>query len=111
MSTKAQVLGDKDFYEINPEIKKYALLDVGFQETKQGNFRLERPINGNSPYDARYVLKITINKDFSNFKMATTDKSGLHNLNIFKSKNTDQEVEDFRYLMNFLIEKNILVKR
>lgn len=111
MSTKAQVLGDTDFYEISPEIKKYSLLDVGFQETKQGNFRLERPINGDSPYDARYVLKVNINKDFSNLKMATTDKSGLHNLNIFKSKNTAKEVEDFRYLMNFLIEKNILVKR
>lgn len=110
MSKKAQILGDTEFYELSPEIKKYALRDVGFQETKQGNFRLERPINGSSPYDARYVLKISINKDFDNLKLATTDKSGMHNLNIFKLKDTDKEVSDLRYLLDFMIEKKVLIK-
>ena len=33
-----QISGDKDKYTISPEIKKYALLDLGFEQTNRGNF-------------------------------------------------------------------------
>ncbi|WP_129044835.1 hypothetical protein [Companilactobacillus metriopterae] len=108
---QAQVLGDKDVYEISPEIKKYALLDVGFRETKQKNFRLERPISGDSPYNAKYTLKVNIDKDFTTLKMNITDKSGLHNLDIFKVEGSEPEIQDFHYQTEFMIEKNILIKK
>ena len=107
---QAQVQGDQEVYELNPDVKKYSLLDAGFQETNKGSFRLEHPINGSSPYEARYYLRAMVNKDLDNLKLAITDKSGLHNINMFKIKDTDAEVSDYRYLMNFLKEKNVLVK-
>lgn len=107
---QAQVQGDQEIYELNPDIKKYSLMDAGFMESNKGSFRLEHPINGSSPYAARYYLRATVSKDLDSLKLAITDKSGLHNINMFKVKNIDEEVSDYRYLMNFLKEKNVLVK-
>ena len=107
---QAQVLGDQEVYELNPDVKKYSLLDAGFMETNKGSFRLEHPVNGSSPYAARYYLRATVTKDLDSLKLAITDKSGMHNINMFKIKDTDAEVSDYRYLMNFLKEKNVLVK-
>ncbi|MFD1471448.1 hypothetical protein [Companilactobacillus mishanensis] len=107
----AQVLGDTNVYEIAPDVKKYSLLDAGFFESNRGNFRLERPISGTSPYDARYMLKITINANLDGMRMAITDKSGLHNLNIFKGKDTQSEIDDYKFLIKYLIEKDVLIKK
>lgn len=107
---QAQVSGDQEVYELNPDVKKYSLLDAGFMETNKGSFRLEHPINGSSPYAARYYLRATVSKDLDSLKLAITDKSGMHNINMFKVKDIDAEVSDYRYLMNFLKEKNVLVK-
>lgn len=108
---QAQVLGDKDIYEISPEVKRYSLLDAGFVEGRNGHFKLSRPISGSSPYDARFLLKITVSDEFSRLRMSITDKSGLHNLNIYKGKDTKSEIDDYKFMMNFLEEKNILIKK
>lgn len=108
---QAQVLGDTDIYEINPEVKRYSLLDAGFVEGKNGHFKLQRPISGSSPYDARYLLKITISEEYTHLRMAITDKSGLHNSNIYKGKDTKSEIDDYKFMMNFLEEKDILIKK
>ncbi|PMD69116.1 hypothetical protein [Companilactobacillus nuruki] len=107
---QAQVQGDQEVYELNPDVKKYSLMDAGFQETNKGSFRLEHPINGSSPYAARYYLRATVDKNLESLKLAITDKSGMHNINMFKIKDTEAEVSDYRYLMEFLKEKNVLVK-
>lgn len=108
---QAQVLGDTDIYEIAPDIKKYSLLDAGFVEGRNDHFKLERPISGTSPYDARFLLKISISEGFSHLRMSITDKSGLHNINIYKAKDTKSEIDDYKFMMNFLEEKNILIKK
>jgi Domain of unknown function (DUF1831). len=107
---QAQVQGDQEVYELDPTVKKYSLLDAGFMETNKGSFRLEHPINGSSPYAARYYLHATVDKNLDSLKLAITDKSGMHNINMFKIKDTEKEISDYRYLMNFLKEKNVLVK-
>ncbi|MCH4008432.1 hypothetical protein [Companilactobacillus sp.] len=108
---QAQVLGDTDVYEIAPDIKKYSLMDAGFVEGRNDHFKLSRPISGTSPYDARYLLKITISDEFKRLRMAITDKSGLHNLNIYKGKDTKDEIDDYKFMMNFLEQKDILIKK
>ena len=30
--------GDQDTYTLSPEVKKYTLTDLGFEETRRGNF-------------------------------------------------------------------------
>ncbi|GAB5057644.1 DUF1831 domain-containing protein [Companilactobacillus alimentarius] len=108
---QAQVLGDQEIYELNPDVKRYSLMDSGFMETNKGGFRLEHPLNGTSPYAARFYLKAVVNKDLDNLKLSITDKSGMHNINIFKLKDSEAEIDDYRYLMKFLKEKNVLTNK
>ncbi len=105
---QAQVLGDEEVYELSPEVKRYSLMDSGFQQTNKGGFRLEHPLNGTSPYAARFFLKAIVDKDLDSLKLSITDKSGMHNINVFKLKDAEQEIDDYRYLMKFLKEKNVL---
>jgi len=107
---QAQVLGDQEIYKLSPDVKRYSLMDSGFMETNKGSFRLEHPINGSSPYAARYFLRAVVGKDLDSLKLSITDKSGMHNINLFKIKDAENEINDYRYLMNFLKEKNVLVK-
>ncbi|CAJ1193181.1 hypothetical protein RF371_08090 [Companilactobacillus paralimentarius] len=107
---QAQVLGDQEVYELSPEVKRYSLMDSGFKETNKGGFRLEHPLNGTSPYAARFFVKAVVSKDLDSLKLSITDKSGMHNINIFKLKDSEEEIQDYRYLMDFLKEKNVLAK-
>lgn len=34
-----QVPGDQTTYAISPNIKKYPLIDLGFEQTRQGNYK------------------------------------------------------------------------
>lgn len=105
----AQVTGDEQKYELSKDTKKYSLKDVGFTETNNGNFTFDRPI-GDSPYDAKFRLKISISKDLDNLKMAVTDMSGLTNIDISKLKNTDEMIELYQYILDDFVKREILVK-
>ncbi|MBA1434340.1 cysteine desulfurase [Bombilactobacillus bombi] len=108
MAAVAGVQGDKQKYRINPQIKVYSLTDVGFQQSRNGNFRLEQPISGNSPYEESYKLKIKIMKDLKNLSMDTTDDSGMHVINIFKLKDNQEVIKQYNYAIQNLIERQIL---
>lgn len=45
-----QISGDKDKYIISPEIKKYALLDLGFEQTNRGNFEYLGSLDTDNPF-------------------------------------------------------------
>ncbi|MGR3741954.1 cysteine desulfurase [Companilactobacillus sp. DQM5] len=104
-----QVTGDKQSYKIADGIKKYTLKDVGFVETNNGNFVFDRPI-GDSPYDAKFKLKISISKDFDKLKMSVTDMSGLTDIDISKLKDSEKMVELYQYILDDFINREILVK-
>ncbi|WP_268913797.1 DUF1831 domain-containing protein [Lentilactobacillus sp. SPB1-3] len=101
------VQGDSTTYEIASTIKKFTLKDMGFVETKNGNYSLERSLDPTSPYNASYKLKIMIDKDLTGFKMSTTTGNGLAKVNIFKSDDTKDSVEQFRFVMKNLIDRGV----
>ncbi|GKQ42835.1 hypothetical protein RD055328_07580 [Companilactobacillus sp. RD055328] len=104
-----QVTGDEQKYTLSPNIKKYSLKDVGFVETNNGNFLFDRPI-GDSPYDAKFKLKISIAKDLDKLKMSVTDMTGMTDINISKLKDTDAMIELYQYILDDFIKREILVK-
>ncbi|GEO68572.1 DUF1831 domain-containing protein [Levilactobacillus acidifarinae] len=106
-----QIDGDTDVYELDPNIKAYALKDVGFQVSNAGNYTLERSVDPTSPYNRNQMLKITIAKDLSGFKMATTNASGNRRLNIFKGPHAEGNVEQYHFIMQNLIDREILRKQ
>lgn len=105
----AKLLGDDQSYTISDGIKKFALKDVGFLESKNGVFTLKRSLDPSSPYNATVELKVTVNADLSGFKLAALAGNGLREVNIFKMERTSEFLEQFHYIMENLAERDIIV--
>ena len=103
----AKVNGHTQVYTLGDSVKKYTLKDLGFIETKAGNFSLERSLNPNTPFAEGFKLKLTVNKSLDGFKMAITTPNGLQKINIFKGPETKDSVEQFRFLMDNLITREV----
>ena len=85
-------------------------MDTTFIKNKLGNYELTRilenvPNSGDGP-----ILKIIVKSDLSGFKLSVTDKSGLKNMNIFKSADNKMIQEKFYFQMNALVDRGIFVK-
>jgi hypothetical protein len=107
----AAVKGSTTTYALSPNVKKYTLKDVGFVETRGGNFQLERPLDPNSPYNQAFKLKITVAKDLKNLKMSITTANGLQAVDIFKQPAKTEEITQFNFLVDNLIDREILIKK
>ncbi|CAM2801970.1 DUF1831 domain-containing protein [Dellaglioa algida] len=105
-----QLLGDIVTYELSADVKKYTLRDLGFAETKAGNFQLERSLDPNSPFNQGIKVKIVVDKTLSGFKMSTTTANGLKAVNIFKDENKKAETEQFDYVIGQLVDRDVLKK-
>ncbi|KRL04655.1 DUF1831 domain-containing protein [Liquorilactobacillus oeni] len=105
---KAKLLGDSRVFELDPQLKKYTLRDVGFTESRGGKFILERPLDPESPFSASIKFKMTISADFKAFKMAVTSANGLKEVNLFKENDAKKRAEQLDYLLDVLIKRQIL---
>ncbi|AEV95092.1 DUF1831 domain-containing protein [Pediococcus claussenii] len=103
-----QVDGDSKSYEINAKIKKYSLLDLGFVKTNNGVYNLERSLDPTSPYNQGIKLKVSVSKDLDGLKMSTVTGNGLRAVNIFKREEDQPLVEQYHYLLNSLIDREVL---
>ncbi|MCD2255294.1 DUF1831 domain-containing protein [Lactobacillus sp. CC-MHH1034] len=109
LTTTAKVQGSPITYGLSPEVKRYTLRDTGFVPTRNGNFQLERPLNGDSPYAGGFKLKITVDKDLKKLKLSITDNSGLHPMNIFKDPSKTQAIIDqFNFVIQNLLDREVL---
>ncbi|MCP9332888.1 DUF1831 domain-containing protein [Lentilactobacillus hilgardii] len=107
-STTAKVSGDSHAYELNSEVKKYTLKDLGFTETKAGNYSLERSLDPNSPYGTGYKFKMMVSKGLDGFRMSITTGNGLQKVNIFKNSETQESIDQFNFLINNLVDREVL---
>ena len=108
--TEKQLDGCKYSYSLSPNLKKFTLKDVTFAETQRGNFEFSRLLEEVPNSGSGFVLKIIINPELSGFKLSITDKSGLRNVNIFK---TASEIiqEKFYFQMDTFVDREIFVKK
>ncbi|CAI2681391.1 cysteine desulfurase [Apilactobacillus apinorum] len=105
-----QLLGDNTVYAVSPEVKKYTLTDMGFVSTKAGNYSFERTLDPNDPYNG-VKLKIVFKGDLSSFKLSAVTSNGLNKVNIFTNKQSDELVEQYNFLMNNFVERNVFIKK
>lgn len=105
-----QIPGDADTYSISPEIKKYTLLDLGFEETKRGNFEYKGSLDTDNPFKPVARLRILIAADLSGMKMETVSGNGLQKINIFKHARAAEFVEQYHYILNEMIKRQVLNK-
>ncbi|MFC2694870.1 MAG: hypothetical protein ACFN0Y_02495 [Lactobacillus sp.] len=110
MSNIVKINGDSRKFALSPDLKLYALTDVGFNKTRLGNFNYQHPLYNDSPYDAPTELKITINKELNHLTMVITDRNGLQKVNIFKNKQLAKTVELLNYIIKDLEERKILIE-
>ncbi|KRN25555.1 DUF1831 domain-containing protein [Lacticaseibacillus camelliae] len=108
LQATGSVLGDPKTYKISPQIKRYTLMDLGFVKTKNGNFQLERSLDPNSPFTQANKLKVTFKADLSGFQMGVTTANGLKAINIFKSDKTADNVEQYHFIIDNMIERQVL---
>ncbi|KRL14198.1 DUF1831 domain-containing protein [Schleiferilactobacillus perolens] len=104
----AKVMGDSVAYKLAPGIKRYALMDVGFTESRNGNFQFDRSLSTEGPYSPSFRIKVTIAKDFSGLQMTVTDVSGMRAVNIFQKQETKGAVEQYHFIIDNLIQRDIL---
>lgn len=108
---EVNVKGDNVIYTLNANIKKYTLLDLGFTTMNNGTFVLERSLDSTSPFNQGIKLKIMIKPDFSGFKMSTTTANGMQSVNIFSREQDAPLVEQYHFLIQELLEREVLAKK
>lgn len=106
----AKINGDTREFALSEAIKRYALIDVGFKQTKNDNFVYEHPLYIDSPYNANMKLKMTINGDLDQLSMVITDKNGLKKIDIFKTDTMQPVRELLDFILKDMEEKEILVE-
>ncbi|KRM07680.1 MAG: cysteine desulfurase [Liquorilactobacillus ghanensis] len=104
---QAKLLGDQRIFELDPAIKKYTLRDIGFAESKNGRFILERPLDINADFNDSFKIKVAISADLKTFKLTTTSGNGLREVNLFK-KGDSKLLEQLEYTLNQLQDRNVI---
>lgn len=105
-----RLLGDNITYKINPSVKKFTLRDLGFNDTNAGNFLYERSLDVNNPYGNGIRIKITFKNDLSGFKMSIVTGNGMQKVNIFKDEKHKSDVDQVRFILNNLIEREVIIE-
>lgn len=102
--------GDSKTYRLSAAVKRYALLDLGFVKGRSGAFSLERSLDPTSPFQAAFKLKVTVNADLNGFKMSTVTGNGTQRVNLFKNEAHPEAVEQLRFILQSLIDRDVLTE-
>ena len=99
------IAGDPHVYRLSENLKRYTLTDLGFTTKNNGTFILERSLDATSPYNQGIKLP-----DFSAFKMSTVTANGMQKANIFKREQDQPLVEQYHFIIDQLLEREVLVQ-
>lgn len=106
----AKPKGSKVSYQLGSNAKKYTFRDLGFRETQQGNFRLERDLDPTPQIKSGVKLKITVNKSLDGLKMSIVTSDGMKEVDIFANNDETGKMiqEKYQFVMNALVQRNCL---
>lgn len=102
-----QLTGDPTTYQISDQIKQYPLIDLGFEKTRQGNFKYEGSLDRQNPFKPVAKLRIVINQDLTGFKMDTVNATGLQKINIFQMPRAEEFQTQLHFIMDEMVEREI----
>ncbi|CAK1226332.1 DUF1831 domain-containing protein [Fructobacillus tropaeoli] len=108
---KSVTIPNDGTYEIDPQIKKFALLDLGFLTNNAGAFVLKRPLQPDLPVDQSIKLKVTVSKDLTGFKMVVVSAGEVAPVDIFARADKDELVKIYRYYLQELEDRQVLKKQ
>ena len=97
-------------YTLAQSVRPYTLKDTGFTQKTIGYYELQRTLSDDHTPNRQVTLKITINKTLDGAKIALTDQSGLHKIDIFKSESDLALQNSFYFIMDNLCERGLFTK-
>lgn len=104
---KVQIQGDPQTYTLSPEVKKYTLLDLGFEETKRGNFEYVGSVDTKDPFRPVAKLRILVNADLTGFKMDTVNGNGTRKINIFNHARSEEFIEQYHFILKEMLDRQV----
>ena len=104
-----QLVGDTVTYTISPEVKKYTLIDLGFEQTLRGNFEYKGSLDTDNPFKPVARLRILINASLDGFKMETVTGNGARKINIFTHQRSAEFVEQLHFILKEMLERNVFI--
>lgn len=102
-----KVMGDNTTYQLSSGVKRYTLLDLGFEETRRGNFEYIGSVDTDNPFNPVAKLRILIASDFSGFKMETVTGNGASKINIFTHARAKEFVEQYHYILKEMLDRDV----
>lgn len=99
--------GDTTTYTISPAVKKYTLIDLGFEQTRRGNFEYKGSLDTNDPFRPVARLRILINSDLDGFKMETVTGNGARKINIFNHHRSAEFVEQLHFILDEMLKRQV----
>lgn len=106
--TTVTVPGDKNTYVFNPNMRKYALTDLGFVPNNAGTYVMERALQPMKGLQASIKLKVMVDKNLSGIKIKTMNPAGNDRVDIFKNSDNEEMVELYNYYLNELVSRDII---
>lgn len=110
-STTITITGWQKQFAISPKCKRYTLIDNGFTETKAGNFQLVRQLDAIGDVKRNIQLKLTVSKDLKTLKYTVVSANGLSTVDLYKMKNNTMIVEKFEFLIEGLVDRDVLIEQ
>ncbi|WP_314737830.1 DUF1831 domain-containing protein [Limosilactobacillus urinaemulieris] len=104
-----QLQGDSDKYSLSPEVKRYTLIDLGFEETKRGNFEYVGSVDTDNPFKPVAKLRILISADLTGVKMETVTGNGMRKINIFTHPRAKEFVEQYHFILKEMLKRNVFL--
>ena len=101
--------GEQDTYTLSPEVKKYTLTDLGFEETRRGNFEYKGSLDTDNPFKPVSRLRILINADLTGFKMETVTGNGARRINIFTHQRAAEFVEQYHFILDEMLKRKVFI--
>lgn len=106
--TTVTVPGDKNTYVFNPNMRKYALTDLGFVTNNAGTYVMERALQPMKGLQASIKLKVMVDKNLTGIKIKTMNPAGNDHVDIFKNSDNEEMVELYNYYLNELVSRDII---
>ena len=104
-----QLQGDADKYSLSPDIKRYTLIDLGFEDTKRGKFEYVGSVDTDNPFKPVAKLRILISADLSGFKMETVTGNGMRKINIFTHPRAKEFVEQYHFILKEMLKRDVFL--
>lgn len=94
-------------YQINPEIKKFTLIDLGFVTNNAGAFILKRSLQPDQAIDQAISLKVVFKKDLSGMKIETIGAAGGP-VDVTKREDAAAVEELMSYFLKEMVNRQVL---